>query len=89
VGEDTVRAAVPPSVLAGLRQAFADEVAERLPRLVALDDLEQARRDAHTLASGAWVVGEPEIARVARAVEAQLPGGPVGELVALLEAWTL
>lgn len=82
-----MRYAVPPAALAGLRQAFADEVAERLPHLVALDDLETARRDAHTLASGAWVVGEEEISRVARAVEEQLPAGPVEELVRLLRAW--
>jgi HPt (histidine-containing phosphotransfer) domain-containing protein len=76
-----------------LRGAFAEEVAERLPHLEALRspgraDLELARRDAHTLASSAWVVGEPELSRVAREVEHQLPGGPLDELLSLLRAWT-
>jgi HPt (histidine-containing phosphotransfer) domain-containing protein len=88
VAEQTGRALVPPGVLADLRLAFAEEVAERLPRLAARADLEEARRDAHTLASGAWIVGEPEIARLARAVESQLPDGPVEQLLALLRVWT-
>jgi HPt (histidine-containing phosphotransfer) domain-containing protein len=71
-----------------LRKAFAGEVAQRLPRLEALTDPEAARRDAHTLGSSAYVVGEPEIARLARAVEADLEHGPRQELVALLRAWT-
>lgn len=88
MGEDTARAAVPPGALAGLREAFAAEVAERLPRIVAMTDLETARRDVHTLASSAWVVGEPAISRLARAVEDDLAGGPVVELIAALQAYT-
>ena len=79
---------VPPGTSELLRASFASEVAERLPRLVARQDDEVVRRDAHTLASSAWVVGEPEISRVARAVEEDLDGGPLAELVALLTAWT-
>ncbi|MGZ6791460.1 MAG: Hpt domain-containing protein [Mycobacteriales bacterium] len=70
-----------------LRQAFAGELAERLPRIEALTDRPAVRRDAHTLASSASVVGEPEIARLARAVEVDVDGGPRAELVALLRAW--
>jgi HPt (histidine-containing phosphotransfer) domain-containing protein len=67
---------------------FGRELSTRIPRLESLADLEAARRDAHTIASSAWVVGEPEIARLARAVENELPDGPVSELVAALRAWT-
>lgn len=81
--DDTERALaqtrrLPPSALAGLRTAFAAEVAERLPRLraaVASGDphrLDVAVRDAHTLGSGAAVVGEGAAARAARAAEAAL-----------------
>ena len=77
----TVAAAVPPAVLADLREAFAHEIRSRLPHLRQVTDLETARRDAHTLASSAWVVGEPEIARLAREVESALPGGPLAELI--------
>lgn len=80
--------AVPPGTSDLLRASFASEVAERLPRLVAREDAEVVRRDAHTLASSAWVVGEPEISRVARAVEEDVVDGPLAELVALLAAWT-
>jgi HPt (histidine-containing phosphotransfer) domain-containing protein len=82
-----VAAAVPPAVLANLREAFGREVEARIPALEERTDLETARRDAHTLASGAWVVGEPDIARLARAVESQLPDGPVDELLALLRRY--
>ena len=82
-----MRRAVPAAALQGLREAFAHEASERLPHLESLEDLETARRDAHTLASSAWVVGEPEISRLARTVEEQLPGGPVAELVARLRAY--
>jgi HPt (histidine-containing phosphotransfer) domain-containing protein len=94
VGSEAVRAAAPPSAGDLLRQAFASELVARVPRLARLDgssspgDLDVARRDAHTLASSAWVVGEAEISRLARAVEEQLPDGPVTELVARLSAWT-
>ena len=71
------RRALPPEALAGLREAFAGEVAARLPRLQALPagsdaDLAQAVRDAHALGSSAYVVGEQEAARSARALEAEL-----------------
>ncbi len=80
-----------------LRQAFATEIAERLPRIEALadtaadtaayTDLEAVRRDVHTLASSACVVEELEIARLARAVEDDLLGGPHAELVVTLRAF--
>ena len=87
VSRETVAGGVPPAVLADLRRAFAKEIATRLPRLTTIDDLETARRDAHTLASSAWVVGEPDIARLAREVESALPGGPVAELLELLNGY--
>ena len=67
-----------------LRGAFAQEVAERLPRLAAGTDLDAVRRDAHTLVSSASVIEEPEIAQAAREVEL---GGPTAPLVALLQGW--
>jgi len=79
--DGAVRAALarlPESVIADLREAFADEVTERLPRLRnaarTLDpkQVEQALRDVHTLGSSAYVVGEDEAARTARAAEAVL-----------------
>lgn len=101
---DVVRGArgrvLPPAAMAGLREAFAAEVAERLPRLQAVRPdssdqvLAQALRDAHSLGSSAVVLGEPEASRAARRVEASLAAGDVGpvpadvdELVALLAAW--
>lgn len=75
-----------------LRETFAGEVAARLPRLQALasgdpDVVEDARRDAHTLGSSAIIVGEPEIARLAHAVELALTDGPVAELIEALEGY--
>ena len=92
MGQETTRAALPAAAQAAFREAFAAEVAERLPRIAALlesqtTDRETARRDVHTLASSAWVVGEPQISRLARAVEEDLAGGPVAELVARLMAF--
>lgn len=92
---------LPEAALAGLREAFADEVSERLPRLRSAaatgdaDLLRDALRDVHTLGSSAYVVGEDEVARTARAAEAVLvDGGPmetfvvlVGELDARLRHW--
>jgi HPt (histidine-containing phosphotransfer) domain-containing protein len=102
--EGAVRAAVsrlPESALASLREAFSDEVNERIPRLrdaaKALEPagLEEALRDVHTLGSSAYVVGENDAARTARAAEAVLiDDGPleafaalVAQLDALLSAW--
>ena len=86
VSGKSVAAGVPAAVLAELRDSFRREVQARLPHLEQLTDLETARRDAHTIASGAWVVGEPEIARLARAVENDLLAGPVDELVTALRS---
>jgi HPt (histidine-containing phosphotransfer) domain-containing protein len=102
--EGAVRAAMsrlPESALAGIREAFATEVSERLPRLReaarTLDKslLETALRDVHTLGSSAYVVGENEAALTARAAEAVLiDDGPldyfaalVGELDKRLAGW--
>ena len=66
---------LPASAVAALREAFVGEVAERLPRLRAAaatgdaDLLRVALRDAHTLASSAYVVGADDIATTARAAE--------------------
>jgi HPt (histidine-containing phosphotransfer) domain-containing protein len=82
---------LPESALAGLRDAFADEVGERLPRLRAAAEtldpelLKDALRDVHTLGSSAYVVGEDDAARTARAAEAVLlEEGPLEEFVALV-----
>jgi HPt (histidine-containing phosphotransfer) domain-containing protein len=92
---------LPESALAGLREAFADEVSERLPRLrIAAETLDpdllrDALRDVHTLGSSAYVVGEDDAARTARAAEAVLVDeGPletfavlVADLDARLAGW--
>jgi HPt (histidine-containing phosphotransfer) domain-containing protein len=82
---------LPASALAGLREAFAGELAERLPRLreaaATLDPvlLRDALRDVHTLGSSAYVVGEDEAARTARAAEAVLvEHGPLQDFVDLV-----
>jgi HPt (histidine-containing phosphotransfer) domain-containing protein len=71
-----------------LREAFAGEVAARLPHLRMPEaDLEVARLDAHTLASSAVVVGEPALGELARQVEEQLVEGAVTpDLEALVRA---
>lgn len=91
---------LPPEAVASLREAFAGEVASRLPRLQALLDGPpgpDALRDAHALGSSAVVVGEPDASRAARAIEAELGGESpdperlavlVRELTAQLESWT-
>lgn len=73
------RPGLPPEVLAGLREAFADEVGQRVPRLCRLsrpvpgrDVVVQALRDIHTLAGSAVVLGELEAARCARELELAL-----------------
>ena len=66
---------LPAEAIQGLREAFAGEVAARLPRLQELLDGPpgpDALRDAHALGSSAVVVGEPEASRTARALEAEL-----------------
>jgi HPt (histidine-containing phosphotransfer) domain-containing protein len=77
---------------ASLRQTFASEVDARLARLESLgagDEsvLDDARRDAHSLASGAVIVDEPEIARLAQAVELDPLLGPVDELLTALRGY--
>ncbi|MFN2521811.1 MAG: Hpt domain-containing protein, partial [Mycobacteriales bacterium] len=71
--------------------AFADEVTERLPRLReaarTLDPalLPAALRDVHTLGSSAYVVGENDAARTARAAEAVLiDDGPLDAFAGLV-----
>ena len=86
---------LPDAAVASLCDAFADEVSERLPRVLQAartrdpDLLELALRDVHTLGSSAFVLGENEAGRVARAVEALLLAGtdltPLDALVATLE----
>jgi HPt (histidine-containing phosphotransfer) domain-containing protein len=86
---------LPEQAVAGLREAFAGEVAERLPRLhaaLAAGRPGDALRDAHTLGSSAAVVGEAEVSRAARAAEAALLAGQpadahVAALTALLDGW--
>ena len=85
------RRRLPESALAGLRQAFAAEVSERLPRLRTAaathdaDALRAALRDVHTLGSSAYVVGEREAAETARAAEAVLvEQGPLEEFSRLV-----
>lgn len=66
---------LPPEAVQSLREAFAGEVATRLPRLRELLDGPpgpDALRDAHALGSSAVVVGEPEASRTARALESEL-----------------
>ena len=90
---------LPPEAIAGLREAFADEVAARLPRLLTLLDgppQPDSLRDAHALGSSAVVVGETDASRTARALEAELAGDVpdaqrcaalVRELAGRLGAW--
>ena len=92
---------LPEAALTGLREAFAEEVSERLPRLraaaVTLDPdlLCDALRDLHTLGSSAYVVGADDAARTAREAETALVEkhpwaefvGLVGELDARLAGW--
>ena len=69
------RRVLPPEALAGLRDAFAGEVADRLPRLLLLLDAPpgpDALRDAHALGSSAVIVGEADASRCARALEVEL-----------------
>jgi HPt (histidine-containing phosphotransfer) domain-containing protein len=75
VPQQRVARTLPPEAVAGLREAFAGEVAARLPRLLTLLDGPpgpDALRDAHALGSSAVVVGELDASRAARALEAEL-----------------
>jgi HPt (histidine-containing phosphotransfer) domain-containing protein len=90
------QARLPADLLPELREAFAREVASRLPSLRTAADGRPgptATRDAHTLASSAAVVGEPELSRAARELEelllegAQDPAPAARRLVELLEPW--
>ena len=72
-----------------LRASFAQELSTRLPRIVLREDLEAVRRDVHTLASSAWVVGEPEISQLARQAEDDLTDEHLDALVTVLQAWSL
>lgn len=79
-------------VQASLRDTFAWEIEARLPRLASLlagdaSVLDDARRDAHSLASSAVIVDEPEIAKLAQAVELDPLHGPVSELLAALRGY--
>ena len=82
---------LPAAALLGLRDAFGEEVRERLPRLReaarTLDPalLRDALRDVHTLGSSAYVVGADDAARTARAAEAVLAEqGPLPDFVTLV-----
>lgn len=82
---------LPPQAREGLAEAFRSEVSARLPRLQAVADgkataaeLEQARRDAHTLGSSATVLGEPSAAQCARALEVELAGGGSAQVAPLV-----
>jgi len=82
---------LPAAALAGLRDAFGEEVRERLPRLreaartLDPDLLRDALRDVHTLGSSAYVVGEDDAAVTARAAERVLADeGPLPEFAALV-----
>lgn len=77
------------SARALLRASFAQELSSRLPRIVQRSDRVAVRRDVHTLASSAWVVGEPEIAQLARQAEDDLTDENLDALVAALRAWSL
>jgi HPt (histidine-containing phosphotransfer) domain-containing protein len=91
---------LPPEAVAALRDAFATEVASRLPRLRELLDGPpgpDSLRHAHALGSSAVVVGEPDASRTARAIEAELASDApdrerlaalVRELSERLEGWT-
>jgi HPt (histidine-containing phosphotransfer) domain-containing protein len=92
--QGAVRAAVsrlPEAAMAGIREAFRDDVRERLPRLReaarTLDTalLADALRDVHTLGSSAYIVGENDAARTARAAEAVLiDDGPLESFAGLV-----
>lgn len=86
------RPALSEELMASLREAFSGEVEDRMPRLRGVvgaiagrELLQQARRDAHSLASSAAVVGLADVSRCARALEFHLdsllvePNAPLPE----------
>lgn len=88
---------LPPAAVAAVRAAFSGEVARRLPLLEAAlnalddgagwptgDELSAAIRAAHTLASGAAIVGEAQASRALREAE-YLLGGSVVDPAGLAE----
>lgn len=82
---------LPAAALADLRAAYAEEVAERLPRLVAAAAAgtsgPDVLRDAHSLGSSSYVVDEPQAGDLAREVEALLLADePFADAVARLAA---
>ena len=86
VGAQGARRAHPDAVAQSLRDAFAAEVAARLPHLRDARDREVVRRDVHTLVSSAWIVGERHVCELARAVEVQLEKGETPSDLPLLVA---
>lgn len=83
--------ALPPEAVASLRAVFAEDLPCRVEGLRS-DDAVACRRAAHTVGSSAYVVGEPELARAARAVEALVDGGqpwrgPADALADRLARW--
>lgn len=86
MGAQAARGALPDDVRRSLREAFAAEVALRLPQLRG-EDPDAVLHAAHALASSAWVVEERAVSVLARAVEDQLlAGGPARDLAALVAA---
>lgn len=86
MGQGATGDELPPDVLLQLRRTFAREAAERLVRLRAAADFEAVRRDAHSLATSAWIVGELEVSRLARQAEEQMEEGAVADLALLVAA---
>lgn len=89
------RAALSAEVVAMLHEAFTEEVLDRAPRLRAVrvpvptrEVLSQGRRDAHSLAGSAAVVGQPDAARSARAVEVAIEAVLENPAAAVTESLT-
>lgn len=85
-----------PELLAGLRRVFAEDLALRLPRLVAACESggtawdDDVRRDVHTLGTSTWIIGESDLSLLARDLEKRAATGPapsMDELVAALSRW--
>ena len=98
---ERTRSRLPAATVQGIREAYLDEITDRLPRLReaarTLDPalMPAALRDVHTLGSGGFLAGEYDAARAARAAEAALKDGEpldrfaahVSELDRLLDGW--